>query len=304
LFFRDKFLQKRALPPVLPRARCMYATGYLAFADLAGLLGEPFVVKPANGYGSARTSVISSAEELAGYWAQGADRSDVQFVAESFVPGEEVHVDGVWQHGELVWSCLSRYAEAPADWSQGGVVASGQVARASQPKLYQQIEELARTALAALEAPATVFHLEAFMRADGEPVFGECAIRVAGAMVPEVIDLTYGVDLYDAALSLALGEKPDLGDARSPHRYFGYILLRRFPGVDLTEDDFRAAFDLHDISFGSDARVGSYGRIGHAVVGHADSDELHRLMVDVIAFNRTGLPPRRPRRRAGGSDDA
>jgi len=299
--FRDKFLQKQALPAGVPRARCRYVADTTPFAELEEELGLPFVVKPANGYGSARTSVISSAEEFTAYWQEGVARSDVQSVAESFVVGDEVHVDGVWQDGDLAWSSVSRYVEALGSWTRGTTVASGPVASEVEPELHRQLEQLTRTTLSALDAPATVFHLEAFVTPGQEPTFGECAIRLVGGMAPEGLELTYGMNLYDATLSLALGERPELPDPdRTPERYFGWILLRSFPGVHLGEDDFRAAFDLQEISFDPAGRVGAYGRRGYAIVGHSDSRQTLRLIKDIIEFSRTGV---RPVARVGGSAD-
>ena len=35
-------------------------------------------------------------------------------------------------------------------------------------------------------------------------MFGECAMRLGGGLIPEAVALTYGVDLSDMAVALAL----------------------------------------------------------------------------------------------------
>lgn len=306
LRFRDKCLQKRALPGDVPRADCVYVTAESSFTDLAARLGKPFVVKPANGLGARRTCVIAAPEELSEYWETENIHSDLGWVAESFIYGDEIHVDGLWQDGRLAWSCLSRYAAPPIAWNEGTILGDAQVARADQPGLCAEADDLASRALRGLGAPDTVFHFEAYRcsrgRHAGRLVFGECAIRVGGGLIPEAVALTYGVDLYDLLTGLALGEKvkpPPRND--SPRRRYGYVFLRRIPGVELTEDDFRGAFpeltELHYPS-GPDAPVRTYGRIGHAFVAHEDSDRLLELTGEVATFNRTG---RRERQMAGRS---
>lgn len=293
LQFRDKALQKRALPAGVVHARCDYVGPEATHAGLVQQFGSPFVLKPANGFGSVRTSMIGTAAEFDAYRAEYQDTSDVQTVAESYVAGEEVHLDGLWQGGQLVWSCLSRYMDAPASWLKGGILGDSLVDRRRRPELCALADDLAQTALGGLDAPDTVFHLEAYIPPGGDQlVFGECAARIAGAMVPEVIELTYGVDLYETVLALGLGETPDPGHAaRDPDHWYGYVYLRQFDGVELTEDDFRRTFDPHEVVFPTDpaaAQVGAYGRVGHAVLAHPDSDQLHRLVCEVAAFSRSG----------------
>jgi biotin carboxylase len=298
LRFRDKYLQKRALPASVPRADCVYATPRSSFTDLADRLGTPFVLKPANGFGAARTVVVRSADDVERFWSAGTTGSAVEVVAESYVGGDEVHLDGLWRGGRLAWSSLSAYLDPPLQWNDGGILADGIVGRDAEPELYAEVDALAWRALGALDAPDCVFHLEAYRGREGQPhagrlVFGECAIRLGGAMVPEVIRLTHGVDLYEVALSLALGEDVDIAPAAPPEHYYGYVFLRRVPGVALTEDDFRRAFDLHELDFPTapDAPTGSYGRSGHAIARHADSKSLHDLLGDIVSFNVTGNVP-------------
>lgn len=300
LRFRDKFLQKRALPSSVPRARCEYVTVESSYADLAGRLGQRFVVKPANGFGSARTCVVSSQAELDAYWGGCPARSDTCCVGESFVDGSEIHVDGLWRDGHIAWSCLSTYLNAPMRCNDGGILSDVQVSREREPELCAAAEALTEQVMSALHAPDTVFHLEAFHCASGEHagrlVFGECAIRLGGGMVPESVALTYGVDLYDTVLSLALGEPFDLAaQARRPEHYYAYVYLRRVAGVNVTEDDFRRAFREHlyeiDYPADSDAPRGAYGRVGHMLVRHADSERLKEIVANVVAFNETGKLP-------------
>ena len=278
------------MPSDVRRARCRYARTDSTFEELAAELGIPFVVKPANGFGAVRTAVVGSAGELTALIAGSPWRSDVEYVAESFVDGPETHIDGVWVRGRLLWSAVSRYHSSPLSCVQGGVLASYQVSRAHNATLFEQAGHLAERVLSGLDAPDCVFHLEAFQ--DGEGLtFGECAIRLPGAMVPEIIDLTHGVSLYEAELSLALGEPvQDVLRPREPASYYAYIFLRRYAGVLLTQADFEQRFPFTEIDYpdAADARVGSYGRIGHAIVSDPDDRRLRELINDIIKFNELG----------------
>ncbi|WP_030675555.1 ATP-grasp domain-containing protein [Streptomyces sp. NRRL B-1347] len=288
LFFRDKYLQKSRLPPEVKRARCRYTTEDTPYGELVGELGATFVLKPATGAGSQRTSVVRSPEEYARAVAAFSGRSDVGMVAESFVDASEVYVDGIWRDGTLHWSSLSRNHIAPLRAVQGGVLAAHVLDRNRHAELFRQADALATQALTALDAPDCVFHLEAFTTAGGL-TFGECAIRLPGALSPQVNKLTYGVDLFDVEISLALGEdvaRPRVGGA--PERFYGYVLLRRPENGSLTRADFERNFTFDEIAYTPDAPAGPYGMVGYAVVSDPDELKLEKTLEDIARFNERG----------------
>lgn len=290
LCFRDKFLQKSRLPPHVRRARCRYASHDTSFADLAGDLGEVFVVKPATGAGSLRTNIVRSAQEYARALELFSGRSDVEVVAESFVDAPEVYMDGIWQNGSLRWSSMTRYHLSPLSAAQGSVLAAHLLDRRRNPGLFERMETLTRDVLTSLGAPDCVFHLEAFVEEAGL-TFGECAIRLPGALSPQINQLTFGVDLFDAEISLALGEELTQNLAYvPPERLHGYLLLRRPAGGRLTREDFERRFSFDDIAYSSSPHtpLGPYGKVGHAIVSDPDEPELQKTIEEIVRFNELG----------------
>ncbi|MFE3414750.1 acetyl-CoA carboxylase biotin carboxylase subunit family protein [Streptomyces mirabilis] len=293
LLFRDKYLQKTALPRGIRRARCMYVDTGVDYTTLAAELGVPFVVKPANGFAALRTAKIFSQETFDEYLGEQQRGSDVALVAESFVPGDELHVDGVWCDGRMLWNSVARYHEPPLNTHDGAVLASQILSPKEHPELVAQAGELAAEALDGLEAPDCVFHLEAF-HSGGTLVFGECAARLSGAHLPEIVELTYGINLYDSVVCLALGEdaSPRL-IPQAPTEYFAYVYLRRFPGVTVTKADFEKHFRCHELTYQDDdtGRTGYYGRIGHALVSASSNAQLTNLINRMTEFNASGHAP-------------
>jgi len=290
LSFRDKYLQKSGLPPEVRRARCLHVPTGTSYRRLADDLGERFVIKPAAGAGAQRTSIIHSAQEYEDALALFPGASDVAIVAESFVDGPEVFIDGIWERGELRWSCMSRYHEAPFDAARGGTMAAWVLDRTLHAGLFRQAETIAHQVLGSLRAPDCVFHLELFEE-DTDLTFGECAVRIPGGLSPRANKLTYGVDLFDAEISLALGESPSLTErVETPERFYGYVLLRRPDSGHLTQDDFERAFQLDEIHYDAspDARVGPYGLVGRAMVSDPDESQLEKTVHEIVRFNVTG----------------
>ncbi|MFG2578890.1 hypothetical protein [Streptomyces malaysiensis] len=221
--------------------------------------------------------------------------SDVEVVAESFIDASEVYMDGIWKNGELQWSSMSRNHISPLSAVQGGVLAAHILDRRRYEVLFQQAETLAGQALASLDAPDCVFHLEAFTE-DSGLTFGECAIRLPGALSPQVNKLTFGVDLFDVEISLALGEEvPRPLDGGAPERFYGYILLRRPKVGNVTQEDFERNFPERNFRFDEiqyasspDAPVGPYGRVGQAIVSDPDELKLQRTIEEIVRFNEAG----------------
>lgn len=289
LRFRDKQLQKSALPSTVARARCSYLPHPVPpFAELAQRLGPRIVVKPADGHGSQRTRLVTCQSELDAYVDLLPGRSDVQTVAESFTEGFEIHVDGVWKDGRAPWLAVSKYLGPLMGWAGGDAVGDVPLGR-EEHALGERAGRFAMEVLEALGAPDAVFHLEAFVRPDGELALGEVAARMAGAMTPEILRLTHGVDLYEAALDLALGAEPELPpQGAGPERIHGFVYLTRTVERPLTEEDFSSRFHLEDVDYPpeADGRTGSYGRWGHAVVGGPTHEDVVRTLRGIADFNR------------------
>ncbi|WP_308288562.1 ATP-grasp domain-containing protein [Streptomyces macrolidinus] len=290
LSFRDKYLQKSGLPPEVRRARCRHVARGTSYQQLVDDLGKVFVVKPAAGAGALRTSIIRSPEEYERALALFSGTSDVETVAESVVDGPEVYIDGIWRAGELQWSAMGRYHDAPVDAAQDGTLAAWVLERRLHPELFQQSETIARQVLGSLGAPDCVFHLEIFEE-ETALTFGECAIRIPGGLSPQIYEKTYGVDLFDVEIGLALGEPPtQTGRDGAPDRFYGCILLRRPDSGHLTQEDFERAFQFDEINYDSspDAPTGPYGLVGQALVSAPSEPELEKKVRDIVRFNVTG----------------
>lgn len=173
-------------------------------------------------------------------------------------------------------------------WVSGSPVGDAPLGEAD-PVLAAQAERLTVDVLTALEAPDAVFHLEAFVRPDGDMSLGEVAARLVGGLSAETILLSHGVDLYGAAMDLALGREPELpavGEVAGD--LHGWVYLSRDPDRPLTEEDFTRTFDLVECDFPAEdaGRIGSYGRWGHAIASAPTHDELIDSLKAIAQFNR------------------
>lgn len=240
---RDKMVQKRLVRQAgIPVADCRTITtiGELSDVDIP----MPFVVKPLNGSSSNLTYVVrdrrSRQTAVDGVTVSGKHGP---WLVEQFMPGSELHVDGVVRHGSLLFLVVSRYLQNVIEIHNGGLVGSVTVDPDSHPHLYSQVHDLASTALRAIGHTDGVFHLEAFEH-DGRLAFSECAGRIGGGMVLETTRAKFGVDLYDEWTRSVLGRPSAIPvDRHSDPRPYGWVQLTARPGLIMampSPDELRA----------------------------------------------------------------
>lgn len=233
--FRDKSLQKAAVAS--SGVRVTNVTVIEDIYDVSAFTELPYercVLKPVAGAATARTSVITSVDELRRRSMEYRDQriSQRTFVLEDFVSGDEWLADGIMYDGQLEFVALARYG-APCLTT----VATGQplMTRRFDPEddhwAYELAGPIVERALAALGLRSGVFHMELFHDADaGQLTFSECAARRGGVLVHEELQAKFNVNLAESAVFCALGTRPDLTVKRDPRVIGGSFLTGR-PGT-------------------------------------------------------------------------
>jgi len=184
----------------------------------------PWVLKPRSEASAIGIKRIDFAEAL---WPVLESLGDQQssFLLEKFVPGDVYHVDSVVSEREVVFSSVGRYGAPPmAVVQQGGIFTTYLLPGESQEAV--SLRQLNRDLIEALGLVRGVSHAE-FIAApsDGYFYFLECAARVGGAYICEMVETATGVNLWRewARIEIAGGKQPyHLPATRS--NYAGIIL--------------------------------------------------------------------------------
>jgi biotin carboxylase len=195
-YFRDKLaMRMRALDrdvrvpdfvPVFNHADVRYYLEHVA---------GPWVLKPRQEASAIGIKKIHAAEELWPVLEQLGDKQS-SFLLEKFVPGEVYHVDSVVSENDVVFANVSKYGKPPMNVAQGGgVFTSFTVPRGSEED--SALREINRDLIAALGLVRGVSHAE-FIKAnaDGHFYFLECAARVGGAYINEMVEAATGINLW------------------------------------------------------------------------------------------------------------
>jgi biotin carboxylase len=184
----------------------------------------PWVLKPRQEASAIGIKKIHAAEELWPALEQLGDKQST-YLLEKFVPGEVYHVDSIVSENELVFANVSKYGKPPMNVAQGGgVFTTFTVPRGGEED--QQLRQTNRDLVRALGLVRGVAHTE-FIRAhaDGHFYFLECAARVGGAYINEMVEAATDINLWRewARIEVACGD----GSYKLPpaqEEYAGVIL--------------------------------------------------------------------------------
>jgi biotin carboxylase len=224
-YFRDKLaMRMRALDrhvrvpdfvPIVNHADIRYYMEHVA---------GPWVLKPRQEASAIGIKKIHAPEELWPVLDQLGDKQS-SYLLERFVPGDVYHVDSVVSENEAVFANVSKYGKPPMNVAQGGgIFTTFTVIRGSDEDA--SLRAINRDLITALGLVRGVAHAE-FIRADadGEFYFLECAARVGGAYINEMVEAATGINLWRewARIEVAGGD----GSYRLPplrEEYAGVIL--------------------------------------------------------------------------------
>jgi biotin carboxylase len=221
----------------------------------------PWVLKPRQEASAIGINKINVADELWPILEQLGDKQST-YLLEKFVPGGVYHVDSVVSENEVVFSNVSKYGRPPMNVAQGGgVFTTFTVPRGSDADT--GLREINNDLIAALGLVRGVAHAEFIQaHADGHFYFLECAARVGGAYINEMVEAATGINLWrewarievsggdgtysvpparqdyaGVILSLARQDDPDTSGYNDPevvlrikrHHHAGLILHSNYP---------------------------------------------------------------------------
>ena len=200
LVFRDKLLmKKRAMAAGIPVAQHQEVQTMTDIVAFVREVGYPIVVKPLRGMGSAETRVIRTDADLAAL----ADRRPFgnnlglpHLLAEKFVFGSLCHVNGLILDGRMQVVSASRFIHTALEYVRDQSFLGSYVMGKDSLDRERLAAFASRVLLEAFPTPREcLFHMECFLKDDGEIVLCEVACRLGGNGINEEVRLSYDVDM-------------------------------------------------------------------------------------------------------------
>lgn len=194
--FRDKELMKQALDRAGVRtpkhARARNAGEARAAMER---IGFPLILKPIDGAGSADTYTARDAAEFER--ALALTRAVPELSVEEYIEGDEFTFDTICAHGEILFQNVCLYRPKPLVARLNEWVSSQSVAlRDIDAPAVRQGRALGREVLRALGFESGYTHMEWFLTASGEAVFGEIGARAPGARLVHGMNYSCDADFF------------------------------------------------------------------------------------------------------------
>ena len=206
-------------------------------------------------------------------------RKEEQYLLEQYIPGEEFSVESVTFHGHTTIVSVTKKIVKGGKY----FVEIGHISPASiSATVLDNIEAVVRKSIAVLGLDNTVTHCE--LKVDGEHItIIEIAARLGGDHIPELVEKSSGVDLWDCALSISLNEQPCLVKKQARFSAISFITAEEgcIESFNLsTLPDSVAVQEVHkNFKTGDTVRAltCSSDRLGYLILESEKYDEVARL---------------------------
>lgn len=197
---RDKLLMKTILkdkkirvPKCLSFNDIIDKTESQLYEFICENIGCNIIAKPVDSCGSQGIYHITNQEEFIDFYQTKAWQQ-THYEIEEYIEGTLFHVDSVIENGEIKFLKSSIYSCPNHKLTQGEILASKPVIR--NKFLAKRLQDFATQVLAALEIKHCVNHIEIFEK-DGELIFLEIAARPPGAILNQMHQYNFGINLMD-----------------------------------------------------------------------------------------------------------
>jgi biotin carboxylase len=225
--FRDKQLMKERVAAAglrVPRSARVRSAAEIH--EAVERVGYPLILKPIAGAGSADTYRVDGPDDLARVLPRL--RHVTEASCEEFVDGEEFTFDTVCVDGAPAYINVAQYLPRPLiartnEWISPVITT---VRDLSQPRLRGGIE-LGMGVLKALGMGTGFTHMEWYLKADGDVVFGEIGCRPGGAHLVDQMNYTGDIDLFREWARCVCWES---FEASTERRYNAAIIFKRAQG--------------------------------------------------------------------------
>ncbi len=194
--FRDKLAMRvKAREEGIPVPDFVHVLNHDALREFMKRVPAPWMNKPRSEASAAGITKVQNEEQL---WKLVEGQGDRQshFLLEQYLPGDVYHVDSVVSEREVLFAAVHRCGSPPFDVAHGGgIFSTSTVPRGSQDET--ALLELNKRTLACMNLVRGVSHIEFIKaRSDGRFYMLECAARVGGAHIADMIEAATGLNLW------------------------------------------------------------------------------------------------------------
>lgn len=204
---RNKYLTRKLLSKFcIPSPNYQYAQTLDEIINVSESIGYPIIIKPINGTGSLYVKVNHSKEEVIQHYEMSEKATSFSrsvpkkdgYLVEKFIEGDLISVETVSCNGHhKIIGITKRELEGYPYFIEVGSIFPSEIFQA------KEIEMLTNKILDCLNFNFGFSHIEFILSANG-PVFIEINPRLAGGVIPKLIELSYDINISSYLLNLYL----------------------------------------------------------------------------------------------------
>lgn len=209
--FRDKLAMRvKAREEAIPVPDFVHVLNYDALRDFMKRVPPPWMNKPRSEASAAGITKVQSEDQLWELVNKQGDRQS-SFLLEQYLPGDVYHVDSVVSERKVLFQAVHKCVTPPFDVAHGGgIFATSTVERGSLDE--KELTEMNERTLKCMNLVRGVSHIEFIKgRADGRFYMLECAARVGGAHIADMVEAATGINLWQE------WAKIEVGGGKSPY---------------------------------------------------------------------------------------
>lgn len=206
LLTRDKYAMRKLLAsenicvPLFEKV-----SSFSAYKKAVAKVGFPCISKPIDGAASNGVLKITQETNLQqayDYATEGNTLGSNAILVESYIEGEEISVEGIVSKGKLtILGITAKTTEAEPFFNELMHIHPAPLAKATE----QAIHQLTHATVKALSIYAGGIHLEAKISPEGRLYVIECASRLGGDNIPQLLTLSKGYAPHEYMLRSGLG---------------------------------------------------------------------------------------------------
>ncbi|MHB0912216.1 MAG: ATP-grasp domain-containing protein [Armatimonadota bacterium] len=282
-------MQERFAECNVPSAQSRRVSSLQDAAEAAKSMGYPVMVKAPDSSGSRGISRANDVTELDAAFADAKKHSrSGDVLIEEYLTGTEFGAQVIVMDGKVVQCLCHNDTVTPPPVA----VPIGHSCPVYLPKdVVNETLRVCESAVAALGIENAICNADLIATPKGVYIF-EIGARIGATGIPEIIELHFGINLYEAALRIACGETPQISPSvglasailviRSPKT--GELKSMRIP------DEVRNLQGVQSIHFdykeGSKVRAFKTGpdRIGDVFVTAKDAESAEQLAEQVVSM--------------------
>ncbi len=203
--FRDKLAMRvKAREAGIAVPDFVHVLNYDAVREFMTTVPAPWMNKPRSEASASGITKVRDADQLWELVARQGDRQSY-FLLEQFLPGDVFHVDSIVSEKHTVFAAVNQCKTPPFDVAHGGgIFATRTVPRGSSDET--ELLELNERVLKCMNLVRGVSHVEYIKgRHDGRFYMLECAARVGGAHIADMVEAASGINLWEEWAKIEVG---------------------------------------------------------------------------------------------------